>query len=71
MKIIRFITASALFLTALVGAVSAQTVEITNTSQWPSQWFAAKRHALAVKYNENKRTTVNMSGTAIAPRVMG
>ena len=26
---------------------------------------------LAVKYNENKQTTVNMSGTAIAPRVMG
>ncbi len=35
MKITRFITASALFLIALVGAVSAQTVEVTNTSQWP------------------------------------
>ena len=71
MKITRFITASALFLTALVGAVSAQTVEVPNTSQWPSQWVAAKRHVMAVKYNENNQTTVNMSGTAIAPRVMG
>ena len=71
MKITRFITASALFLTALVGAVSAQTVEVANTSQWPSQWVAAKRHVMAVKYNENNQTTVNMSGTAIAPRVMG
>ncbi len=26
---------------------------------------------MAVKYNENNQTTVNMSGTAIAPRVMG
>ena len=67
MKITRFITASALFLIALVSAVPAQTVEASNTSQW----FAARRHVLAVKYNENKQTTVNMSGTAIAPRVMG
>lgn len=71
MKITRFITAGALFLTALVGAVPAQTVEITNTSQWPSQWVVARRQALAVKYNENNQTTVNMSGTAIAPRVRG
>ena len=71
MKITRFITASSLFLIALVSAVPAQTVEVPNTSQWPSQWFAARRHVLAVKYNENKQTTVNMSGTAIAPRVMG
>ena len=45
MKITRFITASALFLMALVSAVPAQTVEAPNTSQW----FAAKRHVLAVK----------------------
>src|SRR4029434_3210913 len=59
------------FLIALVSAVPAQTVEVPNTSQWSSQWFAARRHVLAVKYNENKQTTVTMSGTAIAPRVMG
>jgi len=51
----------------LVGTVSAQTVGVANTSQW----VAAKRQVLAVKYNENKQTTVTMSGTAIAPRVMG
>jgi hypothetical protein len=42
MKITRFITASALFLIALVSAVPPQTVEVPNTSQW----FAAKRHVL-------------------------
>ncbi|MDQ3013660.1 MAG: OmpA family protein [Acidobacteriota bacterium] len=67
MKVTRFITASALFLMTLVGAVSAQTVEVANTSQL----VAAKRQVLAVKYNENNQTTVAMSGTAIAPRVMG
>jgi outer membrane protein OmpA-like peptidoglycan-associated protein len=71
MKISRFITASALFLMALVGSVSAQRVEVTHASQWPSQWVTAKRQILAVKYNENKETAVNMSGTGIAPRVMG
>jgi hypothetical protein len=45
--------------------------EVTNISQRPSRWSAAKRHALAVKYNENERTTVNMSGTVIAPRAIG
>ena len=40
-------------------------------NQWPNQWVVAKRQVLAVRYNENKQTTVIMSGTAIAPRVMG
>ncbi len=34
MKITRFISASALFLMALVGTVSAQRVEVTYASQW-------------------------------------
>ncbi len=67
MKITRFITASALFLMTLVGAVSAQSVEVNNTSHW----VAAKRQVLAVRYNEKKQTTVSMTGTAIAPQVMG
>jgi outer membrane protein OmpA-like peptidoglycan-associated protein len=67
LKITRFITASALFLITLVGTVSAQTVGATNTTYW----IAAKRQILAVKYNENKQTTVAMSGTSIAPRVTG
>ncbi|MBK6797369.1 MAG: hypothetical protein IPG76_11450 [Acidobacteria bacterium] len=71
MKITRLITAGALFLLALVGTVSAQTVGTTSTSQWPNQWIAARRQILAVKYKENKQTTVTMSGTAIAPRVIG
>jgi outer membrane protein OmpA-like peptidoglycan-associated protein len=67
MKITKLITASALLLIALAGVVSAQTVAVTNASHW----IAAKRHVLAVRYNENKQTTVTMTGTAIAPRVMG
>ena len=71
MKISRLITASslfvALFLMALAGLAPAQTVEIVRDSQW----VAVKRHVLAVKYRENDQTTVNMSGTAIAPHVMG
>jgi outer membrane protein OmpA-like peptidoglycan-associated protein len=71
MKITRLITASALFLLALVGTISAQTVLPTFNSQGTTYWVAAKRQVLAVRYNENKQTTVNMSGTAIAPRVTG
>ncbi|MBI1762374.1 MAG: OmpA family protein [Acidobacteria bacterium] len=71
MKITRLITASALFLLTLVGTVAAQTATTTLPTQWPTQWIAAKRQVLAVKYNENKQTTVIMSGTAIAPRVTG
>ncbi|SRR5581483_6299770 len=67
MKITRFTTASALLLMALAGTVFAQTVEVRNTSQW----VVAKRQILAVRYIENKQTTVNMPGTALAPRVMG
>ena len=67
MNITRLITTGALCLIALVSVVSAQTVAVTNNTQW----VVAKRQVLAVKYNENKQTTVTMSGTAIAPRVMG
>jgi outer membrane protein OmpA-like peptidoglycan-associated protein len=67
MNITRLITTGALCLIALVSVVSAQTVAVMNNAQW----VAAKRQVLAVKYNENKQTTVTMSGTAIAPRVMG
>jgi outer membrane protein OmpA-like peptidoglycan-associated protein len=71
MNMTRFITASALFLMTLVGTVSAQTAGVGNASQWPTQWVAAKRQVLALRYNENKQTTVAMSGTAVAPRVTG
>ncbi|MFN0119625.1 MAG: OmpA family protein [Blastocatellia bacterium] len=63
----RLITACALFLTVLGVGVSAQPAETANNTQW----IAARRQVLAVRYNENKQTTVSMSGTAIAPRVNG
>lgn len=67
MKISRVIIASALLLIALVGTSFAQTIEVTNTSQW----VAARRQILAVKYIEDKETAVNMAGTTLVPRAMG
>ncbi len=63
MNIPKLITACALSLMTLVGVVSAQTP--------PVRWIPAQRHLLAVKYTENKQATVIMSGTALAPRVLG
>lgn len=71
MKMTRLITAGALFLTASVGLISAQTVEVARTSQLPTHWVAAKRSVLAVTYNENNQTSVRMSNTGVAPRVIG
>jgi len=67
MKISRFITASALFLMVLAGTSFAQTIEVTNTSQW----VAARRQILAVKYGEDNQTAVNMAGTSLVPRATG
>jgi outer membrane protein OmpA-like peptidoglycan-associated protein len=67
MKISRFITASALFLMALAGTSFAQTIEVTNTSQW----VAARRQILAVKYIEDNQTAVNMAGTSLVPQATG
>jgi outer membrane protein OmpA-like peptidoglycan-associated protein len=52
---------------ALVGTSFAQTIEVTNTSQW----VAARRQILAVKYIEDKETAVNMAGTSLVPRAFG
>lgn len=68
MKISRFIIASALLCMALAGTSFAQTIEVTNNT---SQWVAARRHILAVKYIEDKETAVNMAGTSLVPRAMG
>ena len=67
MKISRFIIASALFLMALAGTSFAQTIEVTNTSQW----VVVRRQIVAVKYIEDKETAVNMAGTSLVPRAMG
>lgn len=63
----RLITVSALFLITLAGTVLSQIIQTPNGARW----VPATRQVLAVKYNENKQTTVTMAGTAIAPRVMG
>jgi outer membrane protein OmpA-like peptidoglycan-associated protein len=67
MKFSKFITASALFIIALAGTSFAQTIEVTHTSQW----VAAKRQIVAVKYIEDRQTAVNMAGTSLAPRATG
>ena len=67
MRISRIIVASALFVMALVGTSFSQTIEVTNTSQW----VAARRQILAVKYIEDNRTAVNMAGTSLVPRATG
>src|SRR5580765_4829051 len=66
MKISRFITAS-MFVMALAGISFAQTVQVTNSSQW----VAARRQILAVKYIEDNQTAVNMAGTSLVPRAIG
>lgn len=71
MNMTKFFTASALLLVALMGTGLTQTFERAKPSPWPTQWVAVRRQILAVKYNENKQTTVTMAGTAIAPRVRG
>lgn len=67
MKISKFVIASALLFLALVGTSYAQTIEVTNTSQW----VAARRQIVAVKYIEDKQTAVNMGGTSLVPRAIG
>jgi outer membrane protein OmpA-like peptidoglycan-associated protein len=68
MKITRSIIAIASLLMAFGGVASAQDAPMP---QRPAPWVAARRQVLAVTYRENKQTTVTMSGTAIAPRVVG
>ena len=67
MNITKFMTMGALLVAAFAGAVFAQIIGVTNTSQW----VAAKRQLLAVKYSEDKGTAVNLSGTALSPRALG
>jgi outer membrane protein OmpA-like peptidoglycan-associated protein len=67
MKISRLITASTLFVIALAGINFAQTVQVTNSSQW----VAARRQILAVKYIEDNKTSVTMMGTSLVPRATG
>ena len=60
----------ALALLVLSGSAVAQTVDATRvTSQ--AQVVVAKRTTLAVKYEENDGTSVNLIGTNINPRAMG
>jgi outer membrane protein OmpA-like peptidoglycan-associated protein len=60
----------ALMLVSLAGAAIAQTVEVTRVTP-ESQVMVAKRTTLAVKYEDNDGTSVNMIGTNINPRAWG
>ncbi|MEK7829455.1 MAG: OmpA family protein, partial [Acidobacteriota bacterium] len=52
---------TALLVTGFAAGAQAQTAQDT----------FAKRATLAVRYVENKKTTVNLAGTSLAPRVIG
>ncbi len=60
----------ALALLVLPGSAVAQTVEATQVNL-QAQVIVAKRTTLAVKYEENDGTSVNLIGTNINPRAMG
>lgn len=63
MKRFEFFAASVLWLLSTVIVAGAQTP--------PAAEKLAKRTTLAVRYVENKKTTVNLTGTPLAPRVTG
>jgi len=66
----RIIVASALIALMIAGASFAQIV-VTEQESSNSQWLAVKRKTLAIRYKDNDSTSVNMAGSAIAPRAMG
>ncbi len=66
MKIFRLLLASVISLVLIVVAASAQGNQTTDGKE-----VYATRTTLAVRYVENKKTTVNLTGTSAAPRVTG
>jgi outer membrane protein OmpA-like peptidoglycan-associated protein len=63
---VRYFLLSASLLTMLAAAVSAQSAQSTDEKD-----NYIMRKALAVRYAENKKTNVNITGTPIAPRITG
>ncbi len=63
MKKIWLLLMIAMVVSTMAGVLNAQTPE--NSEAYIT------RNTLAVRYVENKRTTVNMTGTSLAPRVTG
>ncbi len=60
-KFVFSLMVTALLVTGFAAGAQAQTAQDT----------FAKRATLAVRYVENKKTTVNLAGTSLAPRVIG
>lgn len=57
-------------LLVLTGNSPAQTVEVRRI-ETTRPVIIAKRHTLAIRYKENDDTSVNVTGTALNPQVMG
>jgi outer membrane protein OmpA-like peptidoglycan-associated protein len=55
-----------LFLSLAAAVLLAASVQAQNTQE-----MLPKRATLAVRYVENKKTTVNITGTSLSPRVLG
>lgn len=55
----------------LVLSLLATLLLAVNIQAQNAQEAVAKRATLAVRYVENKKTTVNLTGTSLAPRVLG
>ena len=66
----RVFVASALIAVMISVAGLAQIV-VAGQETANSQWMAVKRKTLAIGYKNNDSTSVNMVGSAIAPRAMG
>ena len=66
----KLVVTTALMAAMIAGAGLAQIAAAAQESA-DSQWIAVKRKTLAVRYKNNDSTTVNMVGSAIAPRAMG
>ena len=66
----KLVVTTALMAAMIAGAGLAHIAAAAQESA-DSQWIAVKRKTLAVRYKNNDSTTVNMVGSAIAPRAMG
>ena len=60
----------ALLVLTVAGNSPAQTVEVRRI-ETTRPVIIAKRHTLAIRYKENDDTSVNVTGTALNPQVMG
>jgi len=67
---VRRVVIATLLTFLFVGGALSQVVEVRRI-QTDAPVVIAKRHTLAIRYKDNDDTSVNITGTALNPRVMG